>query len=182
MSRPTRILLFAGNIWNFAEGMFGPLLAVFSQRVGGDILEITGAWATYLLVSGVLQMFIGRISDRFDKRRIMVAGYALNTIMTFAYLLVSSAESLFLLQIGLGVANALANPTWYALYDKHSGKGNKDGLLWGVEEGLPDVMTGIGILLGGFIVFNFSFDALFILMGTFQLLATLVQVRIFRYL
>ena len=45
MSRTTKWLLVASSLWYFGEGLFGPLFAVFSEKVGGDLLDITWAWA-----------------------------------------------------------------------------------------------------------------------------------------
>ncbi|MFW5719419.1 MAG: hypothetical protein ACOCXT_00120 [Candidatus Dojkabacteria bacterium] len=47
-NKPLLLLLIAGNIWYFGEGMFGPLLAVFAERIGGDLLDITWVWATLI--------------------------------------------------------------------------------------------------------------------------------------
>jgi len=43
LSKTTRILLIADMLWIFGEGMLGPFFAVFTQRIGGDPLEIAGA-------------------------------------------------------------------------------------------------------------------------------------------
>jgi hypothetical protein len=40
-----RLLLWISNLWSFGEGMLGPLFAVFAQHVGGNVLDITWAWA-----------------------------------------------------------------------------------------------------------------------------------------
>lgn len=39
------ILLWSSNLWALGEGMLGPLFAVFAQRIGGNILDITWAWS-----------------------------------------------------------------------------------------------------------------------------------------
>ena len=46
LTRSLKILLIGANIWYFGEGMMGPLFAVFAEKIGGDILDITWAWAT----------------------------------------------------------------------------------------------------------------------------------------
>lgn len=118
-----KILLYGSNWWYFGAGMLGPLFAVFAERIGGDILDIAWVWAVYLVVSGTLIVFIGKISDKkISKEKLMIGGFALNTIFTFAYVLVSSQLGLFIVQAGLGVAHALATPTWSALYAKYEDK------------------------------------------------------------
>ena len=178
LSPEVRTLLFADNIWYFGEGLFGPLLAVFAERVGGDVLDITWAWAIYLITTGTLAIFIGRLSDRYDKRKLMVAGYFLNAVMTFSYLFVHDSFGLFVVQIGLGIATALATPTWDALLDQYSGDGKVDGVVWGMADGSAQIVTGIAIFCGGLLVTFTSFTFLFIVMGIIQTLAALLQTRI----
>jgi hypothetical protein len=45
MQRKERLLLWSSNLWSLGEGMLGPLFAVFAQGIGGNILDITWAWA-----------------------------------------------------------------------------------------------------------------------------------------
>jgi MFS family permease len=178
-NRKTRALLFADITWFFGEGMLGPLFAVFAQRVGGDILDIAWAWATYLIVTGLLIVFIGKISDKVNKNKLVFYGYVLNMIFTFSYLLVDSPINLLFVQAGLGVAAAMATPTWNALYAKYEDK-KKDGFLWGLADGMSQLFTGIAILIGGIIVINYSFNALFVIMGIVQFIAVLLLLPVLR--
>src|SRR5262247_2371624 len=57
--RKERLLLWSSNLWSFGKGMLGPLFAVFAQRVGGNILDITWAWAIYLGMTGILTIVAG---------------------------------------------------------------------------------------------------------------------------
>src|SRR5258707_13358552 len=112
LNNKAKSLLCADVIWFFAEGMLGPLFAVFSEKVGGNVLNITWAWATYLLVTGTIMVVVGRFSDgRIRQEVLVVAGYALNAMFTFSYLMVSQPSHLFFVQAGLGFAAALATPT-----------------------------------------------------------------------
>ncbi|MFA6131068.1 MAG: MFS transporter [Patescibacteria group bacterium] len=178
LNKSIKILLYGGNLWYFGEGMLGPLLAVFTEKVGGDILDISWAWAIYLMVSGFLNIVIGKISDGArSKEKIMVAGYALNAVFTFGYLLVSAPWQLFLIQAGLGLAAAMATPTWDALYARHEDR-RHDGFQWGLARGTSLVITGAAIIIGGCLVSRASFDALFITMGIIQTIAAIYQAQI----
>jgi MFS family permease len=178
MTKGAKILLMGGGIWYFVEGMFGPLVAVFTDQVGGDIFNISWTWATYLFVYGVLSIVIGYYSDRyFDKKTLMVFGYGLNTIFTFGYLLVNDPLSLLIVQAGLGVAAALATPTWNALFDELT-PNNSGGLAWGVSDGIANIITAVSIFIGAIIVTYFGFHVLFITMGIIQLFATIYQAKI----
>lgn len=178
LSRKGKILLYSSNLWYLGEGMLGPLFAVFAGVVGGNILDITWAWAIYLSVTGILILFIGKLSDGLSKEKILIAGYGLNTLFTFGYLLVDTPYELFIVQAGLGLAAALSIPTWDALYDHHSGD-EKDGFIWGLASGEAYLITAVAVIIGGFVVTRFSFSVLFITMGSIHALATLYQARIF---
>lgn len=179
INKGIRILLVADTIWFFGEGMLGPLFAVFAERIGGDIFDITWAWATYLIVTGGLIMLIGKISDKkaLKKEHLVTIGYILNAVFTFGYLLVSAPIHLFIVQIGLGISAALATPTWNALYAKHEDSG-RTGLEWGLADGAAQIFSGIAIILGGIIVGYFSFDLLFIVMGSVQVVAAFSMYQI----
>ncbi|OGG19368.1 hypothetical protein A2721_02455 [Candidatus Gottesmanbacteria bacterium RIFCSPHIGHO2_01_FULL_47_48] len=59
-----KILLGINLLWYLGEGLLGPLFTVFAQEVGGSVLDISAAWATYLAVTGVAIILIGKVSDR----------------------------------------------------------------------------------------------------------------------
>jgi hypothetical protein len=103
----------------------------------------------------------------------------LNTFFTFSYLLVSSSIDLFFVQIGLGLATALATPTWDALYAQYQNRENA-GYIWGLAGGREQLITGVALIIGGLIVNYFSFQLLFITMGIVQAIATIYQAQILR--
>lgn len=177
LHKNAKILLAGSAVWYFGEGMLGPLFAVFAGRVGGDIFEITWAWAAYLAVYGMLSILAGRFSDGSNKEKIMIVGYGLNAVATFGYLLVYNPFSLLVVQGVLGIARALATPTWDALYDQSSG--TQKATNWGLADGIPALVTAAAVIAGGFIVSRYPFAMLFILMGIVQVIATFVQAKIF---
>ncbi len=181
LSKPAKTLVIGGNIWYLGEGMLGPLFAVFAERVGGDVLDISWAWAAYLFATGAAMMVASRVADaRKSQARMMMCGYALNAACTFGYLFVSSPLHLLIVQLGLGIANALATPTWNALYARFEDR-QHECTTWGLAEGQANIVVGLGILIGGAIVAYASFDALFITMGVIQVVATIYQARILRF-
>lgn len=178
MSKGSKILLTANTLWILAEGMLGPLFAIFAEEIGGNILDITSAWAIYLVITGIGIIIVGKISDKVGHALLMVTGFAVTTIFTFGYLLVTSPIELFIVQAGLGLGLALAQPTWMALYDKCSGTGNKDGFIWGLADGFGYLAAAAGILMSGFIVSTYSFEVLFMIMGTIMIISTIYQSRL----
>jgi hypothetical protein len=72
-----------------------------------------------------------------------------------------------------------ATPTWDALFSSHT-PAKRAGIVWGVAHGLEYLITGIAVLIGGYIVYLGSFTLLFMIMGVIQLLAAIYQAQILR--
>jgi MFS family permease len=178
LSKTEKTLLWASNLSGFGMGLLGPLYAVFAQKVGGDVMELSVVYAVYLILMGLGIVVVGNISDRLGYEKILVTGYMLRTLGTFSYLFVDSMLSLLFVQIVLGIASALVEPTWYALYDKNSGDGKRDGYIWGLSSGMWFVSSGLAVIVGGYIVSVDSFETLFTVMGTIMLISTVYLSRI----
>lgn len=158
--------------------MLGPLFAVFAERIGGSILDISIAWAVYLVTTGILIILIGKFSDKRGKHEELVTiGFALNALFTFGYLFVSEPFHLLIVQAGLGIGTALSTPAWNSLYARYEDK-KRSAYGWGLAVGQANITTGIAIIIGGFIVARYSFTALFISMGLIQIIAALYQSKI----
>jgi MFS family permease len=181
LSKAESILLWSSNLWILGWGMFGTLFAVFAERVGANVLSISWVYAVNLGVTGLGIIVVGKIADRYGHERLLVGGYALSVVATFGYLVVDSVMTLFVVQLGMSIATALMTPTWYALYDRHSGDGSRDGYVWGLFSGMGFIVQGIGLMLGGYLVTAYSWNTLFMVMGIVLTISTLYEARILRY-
>ncbi len=178
MNRTVRLLLIASSLWYLSEGLLGPLFAVFAQRIGGDVFDITSAWAAYLIVCGLAYPIVGRLVNQSRwKFRVITVGYAMHTVCTFCYLFVHTPQQLLVVQVGLGLAEAISTPSWDAYFASELTE-RDDTFAWGIASGHTQIVSGIAIAIGGMIAKWGSFQALFITMGCISLLATLVQAQI----
>lgn len=178
LHKTTRVLLWGANIWYFGEGMLGPLYAIFAERVGGDLLDITWAWSVYLICTGVCYIVFGRLFNRHQhKARLLVLGYLLNAALTFGYLWVDSPATLFVVQVGLGIAEAIGTPLWDAMYAA-SLRDEHDTYAWGLSTGQSQIVSGVAFGIGGLLVHLYSFAVLFVVMGVVQLGAAAVTARL----
>lgn len=178
LNRATKILLIASSLWYFGEGLLGPLFAIYAEKIGGDLLDITWAWATYTIMTGVFYVLVGKfINHSIYKKQVMIFGYALNALLTFAYIFVHNTQQLFLIQIGLGIAEALSAPIWDSLFANNL-EDNSNTFHWSIASGHPHFVSGIAIAIGGLIANYISFEALFITMGIIQTIATIIQAKI----
>lgn len=158
-----KILITSSIFYNFAAGMLGPIYAIFAQKIGGDILVASSAIAVYTAVVGVLILVFGRFEDRLDKKKIFIIGRAVNVVGVAGYIFVSSPADLFFVQVILGIAIAMMNPTFEALYSRGLRKGH-EAFEWSVWEGSINLVLAGAAVLGGVVATVFGFTTLFILM------------------
>src|SRR3989344_241915 len=145
MSTPGKILLWGSNLWQFGAGMLGPLFAIFVEDIGGDILDVSWVYATYLIVTGMGIILVGKLADKIGDEWFMISGYGLSAIATFGYLFVTTTIDLLIIQVLQGVSLALMQPTWFALYDYFRGDGKNGGYIWGLATGMGYVASGVAL-------------------------------------
>jgi DHA1 family bicyclomycin/chloramphenicol resistance-like MFS transporter len=137
-------------------------LTMFFSFGGPDVMtKVRSIWKSVGI--GVLILLFGRIEDRLDKKKVFIVGRAINVVGIAGYLFVSSPMDLFLVQGILGVAIAMMNPTFEAMYSRGLRKGH-EAYEWSVWEGSINIMLSIAAITGGFVAVVFGFHALFLLM------------------
>ena len=180
LNKTSKILLIASSLWYFGEGLFGPLFAIYAQKIGGDLLDVTWAWAAYLMATGIFYVLVGKFVNKSNyKKQVMIFGYGLNALLTFGYIFVHTTQQLFMIQIGLGIAEALSASIWDSLFAHHL-EDKSNTFHWSIANGHPHFVSGIAIAIGGLIANYISFEALFITMGVIQTIATIIQARILK--
>ena len=89
----------------------GVFLTPVKEETGWSSGAISGAFALSLLVAGLIGIPVGRLTDRFGSRRVMVVGSALGVA---GLLLFSVAETLWVLYVAWGVViGAAAAASFY---------------------------------------------------------------------
>lgn len=167
------ILLFDGAIM-FASAMLMPIYAVYVEGIGGDLLTASSAWTIFMLVTGIVILFIGRIEDKINLPKISVAvGYLIIGLGTLGYLLVKTPTLLFVVQAVIGLGTAIAAPATASIYSKNVDK-RKEATQWGNWEGLYYIVTALGAFIGGLIANYYGFNALFTVMSIICLLSAIL--------
>lgn len=180
MKRGLKILLFADSFVILAAAFFGPIYAIFVQEIGGDILDASGAWAAFMLATGILIFFISRWEDHVKhQEKLLVFSYGLMCVGFIGYLLVQSPWHLFVVQIVLGIAEAFNTPVYDGLYSKFLDRG-KYASEWGLWDSMSAILAGIGAIIGGFIAAYFGFRILFVAMFVFSLIGFFISIRLMK--
>lgn len=164
-NRALRILITTNGIILIAGAMLGPIYALFVSKIGGDLLDASIAGGIYYLAAGLTSIIAGKLSDKIKENElIIVFGYMTMGLGFVLYMFVSNIWMIFIVQALIGFSEAIYSPPFDALYSKHL-DGHKAGLQWGAYEGMTYFVASLGAFLGGIIVTNLNFNALFVLMA-----------------
>lgn len=163
---PLRILLFTNGLILFSGAMLGPIYALFVDEIGGDLLDASLAGATFSLTAAIVVFLFGKLSDSVKENELLVVfGYVLMGIGFLLYAVVDSMAMLLLIQVIIGIGEAMYSPSFDALYSKHL-DAEKSGTQWGTWESLNYSSAASGAFIGGVVATNFGFHGLFMIMAS----------------
>lgn len=175
-----KILLISDGLAILSGGLIGPIYALLVQRYGGDLLDASATFAIFMITAGVVIYFMAFWEDRFKhQRKFIIIGYGLSMVGTGGYLLAQNATHLFFVQAVLGLAVAIKDPAYDAIFSRSDQKHLT--LAWREWEAMDYVILGLSALLGGFIAEYIGFRALLWGMfgvSVFSFLASLFLLRI----
>lgn len=164
LNKALRILLITNSMIFLAAAMLGPIYALFIEKIGGKLLDASFAGGILAFTAGLTVLLSGKYSDRIKENElVVVAGYSIVGIGFLLYTVANSIWSVFLIQILIGLGEAIYLPAFDALYSKHLDL-NKSGTQWGMWESMRYFSTAAGAIIGGFIATKLGFNVLFLAM------------------
>jgi MFS family permease len=173
LNKSLRILLATNGLILLAGAMLGPIYALFVEEIGGNIIDAGLAGGIFALTAGITTIIAGRYSDKIkESELIIVFGYLLLGIGFFLYTKVNSIQTLFLVQVIIGLGEAIYTPVFDQVYTKHMEE-KIIGRAWGLWEGMNYFVVAGGAVIGGFIVHKFGFYTLFYVMTVISILTAL---------
>lgn len=131
----------------------------------GDALAFTSSdyqWtvSAYVLLSGGLLLFGGRLADLFDRRSMFLTGLGLFTTASIISATASSAEALILSRGAQGAGAALLTPAALSIImSTYAGRQRATALaIWGT---IGSMGIAVGVLFGGVLTTAFGWRAIF---------------------
>lgn len=137
-------------------GIVIPILPIYADELGASGTMIGLITASFAIMQFIFAPFWGGLSDRFGRRPILLASIAL---MGFSYLLLSQAESIWLLLLsrmlaGVGAANISTANAFISDITTPENRSKNFGMI-GAAFGLGFIF---GPPLGGFLKDNFGME------------------------
>lgn len=164
MKREVQLLILAEVIFLFGSGLYGPIYAIFVGKIGGDILDAGAAYALFLISMATLEYPVGKMMDRYGKKYFLFAGYLLATAVIFGYMFVENVMQLFILQILMGIAFAIGDPSWDAWFSDIVPK-KSSGFDWAAFHMAAGYGAGFSAIIGGAVAKYLGFSTLFFIGG-----------------
>ncbi|MBI5149069.1 MFS transporter [Candidatus Pacearchaeota archaeon] len=180
MNRWIRILLFADFFVLLAAGMLTPIYAIFVEKIGGDLLDASIAWAIFSFSSGFLLWIIGKWEDKVKHYvKLLVVGYFVRAIGFLGYLFVSNRYELFIVQLLIGIGASISLPSYDSLYSKYIDK-KEYATEWGLWEGMNLMVAALAAIIGGLVATYLGFTFLFISMFALSIIGFFISLTLLK--
>ena len=108
INKALKTLLVYNGIFTLAGGLFGPLYALYVVRVTPSVIAVSVSWAIFLISSTLVTFVISKVGDSIkEKEYLLMAGFLVRAIAWISYIFVDSILTLVILQIFIGIGEAL---------------------------------------------------------------------------
>ncbi len=181
INKVIRKLIVVDFFTNSAFGSFGPVFAIFiTQQISNGSATVVGfAVAVYWITKSIFQLPIAKFLDKTDGERddfwAMFLGYFFAGFIPILYVFVKTPGELYAVQAIYGFLMAWAVPSWYGIFTRHVDKW-RISFEWSLESVFAVGLANAGAAaLGGYLVQNFGFNAIFIGAGLISISISLLM-------
>ncbi len=155
-------------------GIIGPLMPIFASRLGAAGVALGLVFSGFSLSRTITMPIVGYQSDRRGRKRFLVMGLVLYSLISIGYLFTQNIVELIWLRLLHGMASAMVIPIAMAYAGELARKG-QEGEMMGTFSIATMTGLGVGPLLGGVLTDWFgesaAFTALTVLAGLAAVLA-----------
>jgi MFS family permease len=178
MDRPVLfILLLSIFIVLLGVGIIVPLMPLYAARLGATGFALGLMVAGFSISRGVLQPFVGTLSDRLGRKGFLVAGLSIYALAGTAYTFAFSVEHLVLIRIFHGVGSAMVIPIAMAYIGDLSPQGSEGKYMGRLNIALFAGIGG-GPVIGGIFLDVLGMNSAFYVMSALSG-ASVVLVAVF---
>lgn len=171
INKSLKTLFIINSIFVFGSSLFGPLYAIYVQGIDNKIVTVSLSWAVFMVSSTVFMYFVSKYGDKIKEQEYLLAGgFLVRSIAWFSYLFVSNISGLILVQIVLGLGEALGTPSWNAIFARHL-DGHKEIMDYSSWNIINNLIVAGSTILGGVLVTLFEFNVLFVAMSMLALVS-----------
>lgn len=171
INKSLKVLFIFNGVFVLAGSLLGPLYALYVATFDKNILSVSITWASFLIATFVFTLTVSNFGDKIqDKRYLLMAGFLVRAFAWFMFIFAGNIFHFVLLQILLGLGEALGTPTFDAVFAEHLDKGRhiREYADWKL---IVNGTTAVGTIIGGLIVTTLGFSWLFVAMSGLAMVA-----------
>lgn len=154
-------------------GIVVPFLPGYAANLGATGLWIGLTFSSFAISRALFMPIFGRLSDKQGRRLLIIAGLFLYTVLSFLYITASSIEILICIRFMHGMTHAMIFPVAMAYISDISPQG-KEGRCMGSFTSSLALGLGLGPLIGGVLVEQYSIHATFLAMSFLSGIALII--------
>jgi MFS family permease len=163
-----------------ARNLFGPVFAVYVNKIGGDLLASGTALAIGTATLGLFIIISGRIASKYHTERIqLVIGYGLAALAYLGFIFVKSPTQLFMVEALSGLAAAIEMPAFSGLFSSFLKQRHASS--WGDYFGVMNFVSAGALFISGVISQQYGFRTLFFVMFATQLMGMFAAIYLYRF-
>ncbi len=157
-------------------GIVIPLLPIYADGLGASGIMIGLMVAGFSISRGILQPLVGSMSDKHGRKRFLVAGLLIYSVVGFSFTFATTVEHLILIRTVHGVGSAMIVPIAMSYVASLAPEGEEGRYMGSLNMALFSGI-GFGPIIGGIFRDTLGFDAAFYAMSAAGALAmTLVVI------
>ena len=166
-----------GSSMVFIDGtVVNVALPALQKTLNASVLDVQWVVESYALLLAALLWVGGSMGDRYGRRRIFGSGVALFGLSSIACGLAQNVSQLIFARALQGVAGALLVPGSLAIISASFAE-ERRGRAIGTGSGISAITAGVGPVLGGWLIENVSWRAVFFINAPLALVVLLIAFR-----
>jgi len=153
-------------------GIIAPILPLFTETFSASAFSIGLVFSAFPLSRTIIAPWIGRISDRVGRKRIILIGLCSYGVVSLLYVLVTSLWQIGALRFVQGAGAVMVAPIAQAYVGDLTPRG-KEGRYISLFYSSMFIGMALGPVIGGGLTELWSYGAAFLAMGALSLMALL---------